>query len=337
MNSGITLRMLLALGFTAAVSQSLEVDRTLPVSGPVQLDVTSNANSFEIKGNKHTSSVRVHAVIRPLYRALDFGIAKANIAELERNPPVEQSGNHIRIGYIREELLKNVSIHFDVQVPRETEVQAQTSSGAIRIDGIAGPARIQTSSGQSDISNIGGAVLVESRSAGIILRRIRGRVSVRSHSGGIRIVDIEGPVEAQTTSGRTEISDVKGELRSITHSGSISVDNVRGSVITANTSGSIDAFQIAGPVQAHTQSGAVRIAQISPASIRAQSHSGAITVDLAGEQGYSIDAQSHSGKVVGPRKAELRRSANLHQLRQEIGGGGPLVDLDTHSSKIEIN
>lgn len=326
-----------AIGVTAAASETATVDRALSVSGPVQLDVRSDPGGVDIKAGEDTSSVRVHATIRPLYGQFDLGLAEANIRELERNPPIEQIAGRIRIGYVRPELLKGVSIHFELEVPRETAVWAQTSSGGVRIDGVTGPATVHTSSGHTELSHIGGKVLVTGHSGAIVLRGIRGHVSVRSESGGIQVVSTEGPVELQTTSGRTEVSDISGDLRSTTHSGSISVDNVKGSVTTINSSGSIDAFQIAGPVQAHTQSGAIRISQISPASIRAETHSGAITVDLARGQGYLIDAQSHSGKVIGPRSAGLYRLANVHQIREQLGGGGPLVDLDTHSSKIEIN
>jgi hypothetical protein len=107
--------------------------------------------------------------------------------------------------------------------------------------------------------------------------------------------------------------------------------------MATNNSGSIDVFEIAGAVQAYTQSGAIRISQTSPAPIRAQTHSGAINVDLARGRGYLIDAQSDSGKVSVPRYLAFNTVANIHRFKQQIGAGGPLVDLDTHSSKIEID
>jgi hypothetical protein len=60
-------------------------------------------------------------------------------------------------------------------------------------------------------------------------------------------------------------------------------------------------------------------------------------VNLANGRGYEIDAQSKSGKVSGPITQGAERIAKLHYLKGRIGEGGPLVDLDTRSSKIEIN
>ena len=111
-----------------AASESGTFDRTLSISGPVSLDVRSDPGGIRITSGTD-ASVRVHATIRPLYGRFDLGLAEANIRALERNPAIEQSGNHIRIGYVDPELLRAVSMHLTLIVPRATQARAQTSSG----------------------------------------------------------------------------------------------------------------------------------------------------------------------------------------------------------------
>lgn len=249
----------------------------------VDLDIKSDPGGILIKTGS-SASVRVHAVIKPLFGVLDLGISEANIRALEQNPPIEQVGNRIRIGYVKDPgLLNGVSMRLEIETPRATQVHAHTSSGAIRIDGI------------------------------------------------------DGPATTETSSGRTEMSNISGDVTVTTHSGSIRIENARGTVVARNSSGSIDAFQLGGPVHAETNSGAIRISQVNPAPIRARAHSGSIKVGLADKGGYRIDAQSHSGKVSGPAGHGPEYLADNHHLKEQIGAGGPLVDLDTHSSKIEIN
>jgi hypothetical protein len=322
---------------TVTASEPGTFDRTFSVSGPVVVDVRSDPGGINIITSAETSSVRVHAVVRPLYGRLDLGLAEANIRALQQNPPIEQTGNRIRIGYAKPELLRAVSMTLEVQVPRDTQVGARTSSGAIKISGIAGPATTETSSGRTELSDIAGEVTVASHSGAVVIRETGAHVSVHNDSGSIQILAARGPINLQTTSGRIEVSDAAGEVRSTTHSGSISIDNVKGTVAATNTSGTIDAFLIAGPVQAQTKSGAIRISQINPASIRALTNSGAIKVDLASGRGYLIDAESNSGKVSGPNASGLPGLADAHHLKKQIGDGGPLIDLDSHSSRIEIN
>src|SRR5664279_4886197 len=85
----------------ALASEPGVFDRTLSVSGSVELDVRSNPGGIVITACS-AKSVRVHAVIKPIYGEYDLGLAEANIRSLERDPPIEQVGNRIRIGYVRD-------------------------------------------------------------------------------------------------------------------------------------------------------------------------------------------------------------------------------------------
>src|SRR6187549_3240858 len=79
-------------------------DRTLAVSGPIRLDVRSDRGGIIVTIGPATS-LRVHAVIKPLYGKFDLDIAEANIRALEKDPPIEQAGNEIRIGYVKDPAL----------------------------------------------------------------------------------------------------------------------------------------------------------------------------------------------------------------------------------------
>lgn len=335
--SVLTLGVPLLASCMAVASQSRTFDRTLSVTGEVDLDVVSNPGGVTITTGS-ASSVRVRAVIKPLYGAVDLGLADANIRALEQNPPIEQLGNRIRIGYAgNPEILRAVSIHFDIETPRETHVHAHTTSGGIRVDGITGPVVADSSSGRIEMSNIATAVELKNSSGAVVVRSPGGHVSVRNNSGGVQVAGSRGPVDVETTSGRIEVSEVRGDVRSRTQSGSISIDNATGAVVANNHSGSIDVFQLAGSLQAETKSGAIRISQIRPAAITARTDNGTIKVNLAHQRGYLIDAQSDSGKVSGPVTIGVERTVTPHRLKGQIGEeGGPLVDLDTRSSKIEV-
>lgn len=333
------IRVSIALLFSAFVfgSEPGTFNRTLFVAGPVTLDVRSDLGGIIITPGS-AASVVVHAVIKPLYGRFDLDIAEANIRALERNPPIEQMGNHIRIGYVKDPaLLRGVTMRLEIETPHATEAHAYTESGGIGIDAIDGPAETFTSSGRTEISNVAAEIKAVGHSGAIFIHDAGGHVSARNQSGGIQLVRIRGGVEAETTTGRTEASDVLGEIHSTTHSGSISVDKANGGVVAHNSSGSIDALQLGGSIHAETKSGAIRIAQVSPAPIRAIAKSGAIKVELARGGGYLLDARSNSGKVSGPAANTIYRVADAHGLKAQIGSGGPLVDLDTQSSRIDIH
>ncbi len=328
--------LLLAAAGLAPGSEPGSFDRTLPVSGPVYLDVKSDPGGAIITTGSD-GQVRIHAIIKPLFGRIDLDLAEANIRALEKNPPIEKDGNRLRIGYAKDpSLLRGVTIRFEIETPRATEVRASTTSGGIRIDGIAGPANTTTNSGRTEISNVTAPISASVESGSVIIRNAGNSIVVRSQSGGVQLEGIRGSVELHTTSGRQEISTVAGSLRASTNSGSIHIDDAKAGVVARNGSGSITALRAGGSVHAETGSGEIRIEQVNPAPIRAIARSGAIHVQLAAGGGYLLDALSHSGKISAPAGVAPQIARDGHSLKAQLGTGGPLVDLDTRSSRIEI-
>ncbi|MEO8098486.1 MAG: DUF4097 family beta strand repeat-containing protein [Acidobacteriota bacterium] len=319
-----------------SASDSATFDRTLTVSGPVDLDVRSDAGGIIITTGSG-SSIRVHAVIKPLLGRFDLDLAEANIRALVQNPPIEQTGNHIRMGYVKDPgLLRGVTMRLEIETPRTTQVRAHTESGGIRIDGVEGPVDAQTASGRTEISSVATAVKVSGDSGAIVILSA-GQVSLRNQSGSIRLQEIRGTVNSETSSGATDMSSVSGDIHATTRSSSIRIDDVKGSLVVNTASGRIDAFRVAGSVHAETKSGAIKIAQVAAAPLRALSDTGEIQVELSSGGGYLIDALSNSGKVSGPLPEEPGHKGERHRMQGPVGGGGPLVDLDTRSSKITIH
>ena len=110
-------------GALALASEPGAFDRTLKVAAPVNLEVRSDPGGVDITAGS-SDFVRVRAVIKPLYGRLDLDLAEANIRALVQDPPIEQVGNTIRIGYPKNvALLRAVTIHFEIEVPRMTQAR----------------------------------------------------------------------------------------------------------------------------------------------------------------------------------------------------------------------
>src|SRR5664279_1990070 len=102
-------------------------DRTLTVSGTVSLDVTTGSGDITIKAGG-TDKVVVHGTI---HASNDwFSNAESAVHAVESNPPVQQTGNNIRIGYnLPEDVRRHVSISYEITVPADSVVQAHSGSG----------------------------------------------------------------------------------------------------------------------------------------------------------------------------------------------------------------
>src|SRR5450755_2751846 len=71
-------------------------DRTLTVSGTVSLDVTTGSGDVTVKAGG-SNQVVVHGTV---HASNDwFSNAENEVHAVESNPPIQQSGNSIRVGY----------------------------------------------------------------------------------------------------------------------------------------------------------------------------------------------------------------------------------------------
>ena len=196
----------LTAGLLAGAEEEGSFDKSLAVSGPVDLDVITDSGGITVTSGS-SGTVRVHAILKGQHGWLDSGDVAARIRELERNPPVEQTGNHIRVGYVHgRDLLKGVSMHLEIQTPSESQVRARADSGGIHVEGIRGPADCQTDSGGIEVRDIGSEVRAAADSGGIHLSNISGPVSVHADSGGIEANSVSGRIDAQADSGGIRLS-----------------------------------------------------------------------------------------------------------------------------------
>src|SRR5215467_14682349 len=149
------------------------IDRTLQVSGPVDLDVVSGSGNIKVHVGG-SSSVHVYATIhaRDSWTGLS---AQEKIKRLQANPPVEQQGNSIHVGRIEDrELQQNVSIDYDVTVPAQTKVSSQTGSGDQNITGVQLAVNARTGSGNITVDNIGAGVRARSGSGELRITSVNG-------------------------------------------------------------------------------------------------------------------------------------------------------------------
>jgi hypothetical protein len=147
----ILLALTAAPGAMAAAEGSFE--RTLPVSGPVDLEVTTGSGDLEIRAG---SSNTVHVTGR-IQVSRWSGDADAKVKRIQANPPIQQNGNSIVIGRIEDpELKRNISISYTVIVPAETRFSASTGSGNERIEGLRGPVQARSGSGDLAVSDVTG-------------------------------------------------------------------------------------------------------------------------------------------------------------------------------------
>jgi DUF4097 and DUF4098 domain-containing protein YvlB len=190
---------ILALAAVPALANEATFERNLTVNGHVELAVSTGSGHIHItKG----SGDRVHIVGRV---KSNWGGSDQKVQEIANNPPIEQTGNIIRIGQ-RHENYHNISIEYDIEAPANSFLEANSGSGDIKDDGVGENAKLGTGSGSINATGLQNGFIVNTGSGNIYIEATG-----------------QGDVKAQTGSGSVELKGVHGSLHAGTGSGNIKV------------------------------------------------------------------------------------------------------------------
>ena len=317
-----TLLALLGCAGRAEAQQAVgSFERTLSVTGPVELEVSSGSGRIEVRAGQPG---RVE--IRARVTAGDWGLFRSRVSAQERvrrieaNPPIEQTGNRVRIGRIDDEdLREHVSISYALVVPPETTLSSKTGSGSHVIEGLRSVVTARSGSGSIRVRDAGGDVRATTGSGSISADTVGGSFSASSGSGSIDGMNVKGGITVKTGSGSVVVSQASG-----------------GQVEASSGSGSIELSGLRGGVRASTSSGTLRVQGEQTSDWRLSSSSGSVTIELSGKPAFSLDAHSSSGRIDTQYPITVVGLVDRRELRGTVNGGGPLLQVRTSSGGIRI-
>jgi hypothetical protein len=268
----------IAVGLCYAQRPEGSFERSFSVSGFVDLDLTTDAGGISVVPGP-AGTVRIRGILRASNNFFGRGDAESRIRELEAHPPLVQNGNTVRVELRDRNMLRNISMHLEVQAPADSRLRARADSGGIEVRGIKGPVDCKTDSGGIRVSEIGSEVRATADSGGIHIQRVNGPVYARADSGGIDALEIAGAVDAQVDSGGIRVSQTTpASIRTRSDSG--------GSEITLARTGGYD-------IHAHAGSGHISASDVT-VSGKLSPHE--MTGKLRGG-GALVDVQTDSGRI----------------------------------------
>jgi DUF4097 and DUF4098 domain-containing protein YvlB len=293
-------------------------DRTLAVTGAVDLDVQTGSGNISVRPGD-SSKVEIHAKIHAS-NWREGGDIDARIKSIEDKPPIEQDGNTIRIGHDPDrEREHNISISYEIIVPAQTKLHSQSGSGDETVEGISGPADATSGSGSLRLSDIGGEAHAQTGSGDIDLKSIQGASRAHSGSGSIHAIAIAGAFNGQSGSGEIRLEQsAPGDVEIGTGSGSVEVKSVKGAVRVSTGSGEIEA--------SGDPTGEWKL----------RTGSGDVTVELPKQASFDVFAHTGSGNIDTQHEMAVLGSINKHEVHGKVNGGGVMVDLSTSSGTIRI-
>lgn len=271
--------------------------REFNLSGPVQLEVETGSGDIEVR-TVESGPVRIDARVRAGWSFWDDDDAAGRVREIEASPPVERSGNTVRVGVgLR---WNNVRIHYRISMPRDGRLTARTGSGDVGVEDLQGP------------------------------------VSVQTGSGDIRLGRITGVVRARAGSGDVELDAADGGITVTTGSGDVRVRSARASHTEVSTgSGDVQVSQVAGALRVRTGRGGIDVSGVPGSDWDIGAGSGDISVSIPDGTAFSVDLRASSGGI-DAREVTTTARVSRRSLQGTVRGGGPLVAVSTGSGAISV-
>ncbi len=216
----------LALAAIPARGAEATFERTLTVNGTVDLTVATGAGSIHLTQGA-AGRVRIYGRVRQS----SYGLVlfpppptQEQVQEIADHPPIEQTGNIVRIGGQREGL-HNITIDYEIEAPAGAYLEATTGSGSVTDSGVGVDARLHTGSGsihatglQGDYSLSAGSGSIQAEGTG------EGDVTARTGSGTINLRGVNGGLQAHSGSGTITVQGTPaGPWRIGTGSGDVEV------------------------------------------------------------------------------------------------------------------
>jgi hypothetical protein len=275
-------------------------ERTLTVSGPVNLEVLTHSGDVTVRAGS-SGSIFIRGKIYVGDHWL-MGNRQGDVHEIEQHPPIRQEGNNVHIDYLN---IRNISVDYEISVPADTVVRTRSGSGDQIIEGTRGNVDTQTGSGDVKLANLTGEIRLQTGSGNVRARQISGAVKGGTGSGDVEVEEISsGDIDMHTGSGNITARGVQGGFHGETGSGDVTAEGVP-----------------TGSWEIHTGSGNVHVSLPANAAFDA---------DISTSSG-TIDVGSPVEMTVQGRVDDRHRD-----IRGKVRGGGPLLRVRTGSGDIHI-
>jgi Putative adhesin len=266
----MTIKILAATAATLALAAATALadstfDRTLNVSGSPNVSVATGSGYIRLNSGSG-NQVHIVAHVHSSHGWMSGGNdADGRIQQIVNNPPIVQNGNDITIGERHSgDLYRNISIDYDITLPKTSGISATTGSGDVQIQDVGASVKAQSGSGSVRVHGVQGSTTLGTGSGDIELQQTGpGDIKAETGSGSVRLQGVDGALKASTGSGDIEAQgQPTSDWKLSTGSGSVRllVGNARFNLDADTGSGSITVSQpltMQGSLNRHHVSGVV--------------------------------------------------------------------------------
>ena len=154
-------------------------------------------------------------------------------------------------------------VDFEVNVPRNYQLDVVTHAGNIVTEDIDGRVTLFTSGGNITAGRLGASGRLETQGGHITVRDVAGDLTAITAGGHIDVGSVQGHAVLRSGGGHIRAAALQGDAELETAGGNISVQRAGDNVIATTAGGRLDFGEAAGAIRAKTGGGGIRIARVA--------------------------------------------------------------------------
>ena len=272
---------------------------------------------------------------------------------------IEQTRDGYDVHPVNQELNEGqVTVDFDVTLPKSASLTANSRRGDVSISGLAGAVAITTQSGDIEVHNIGSDVTAQLTKGDARIDDISGNVRITGRGTEIEMNDVTGdatvqgeffgPVRIRNVTKTTHYTSQAGDL-TLSHltgrleldSGDINVSDVGGFAKLVTHDKDIEVENVAGRLDIAVNHGDIKVIYAQPPreEINIANGTGEVDMTLPAKSTFEISAISRSGDIQSDFEAPSLKPADDNgtgRLTGKVGASGPKISIVTSYGTIYL-
>jgi DUF4097 and DUF4098 domain-containing protein YvlB len=321
-------------GVTAAPVRADDWSKTYQVNGRADVHVSTDDGDVFVTGGDQ-KQIDVHVITQ------GYKIASSEV-RIEESQNGNQVTVSVKLPHLNWSLWggRHKSIRVEVHVPRDLDLEVQTSDGSVTAQDLSG--RIQFSTGDGNVT----------------ASAIRGQIRLHTGDGHIEGTNFDGALEADTGDGNLRISGRFDSLELKTGDGNVTASAIRGQIRLHTGDGHIEGTNFDGALEADTGDGNLRISgrfdslelktgdgnidgQVGSGSKVAKAwriHSGDGHIDLRipADLAADVDAKTGDGSITVNIPLTINGSLSHSSVHGKLNGGGQTLSISSGDGSIRL-
>ncbi len=226
-------------------------------------------------------------------------------------------------------------VDFVVYVPKQVNVDVDSSFGDIRVEGIDGQCVLENKNGEIKASDIGGDVDIDNSFGDIEVSDVRGKADIINRNGEITADKISGSAVFESHFGDITATQIGGDLKITNNNGRITASDISGKADLGNAFGDINLDKVNGGATVESKNGRIEAEDVA-GNVQIKNSFGDIYFKSASINDGDVYARTKFGNIDCEKSLQLNKEGQDTIAQGKLGTGQNRIELTTNNGNIDI-